>query len=223
MSLLIVLIPILVASGALELALYQLYTSRRSDRYKLYPLRPKQLGRIARVVIPNSLLSGAILIGVSLWGLDGPLIHEQGTSAGALLYDVLATLGLYDLLYYCLHRFLFHEWRLLRSVHVVHHTVKYPSAIESLFVHPIENVLGVSLLLACLAIVGPVSLPAYAIILASYSWLNIVIHSGLALRSPLLRPVAFMIRKHARHHSSMRSGNYASITPLPDLLFRTFE
>ncbi|MCA9693130.1 MAG: hypothetical protein KC636_26275, partial [Myxococcales bacterium] len=64
MSLLIVLIPILVASGALELALYQLYTSRRSDRYKLYPLRPKQLGRIARVVIPNSLLSGAILIGV---------------------------------------------------------------------------------------------------------------------------------------------------------------
>jgi hypothetical protein len=32
-----------------------------------------------------------------------------------------------------------------------------------------------------------------------------------------------MARKHARHHSSMRAGNYASITPLPDLIFDTYE
>jgi sterol desaturase/sphingolipid hydroxylase (fatty acid hydroxylase superfamily) len=29
--------------------------------------------------------------------------------------------------------------------------------------------------------------------------------------------------KHDRHHHSMLSGNYASITPLPDIIFGTVE
>lgn len=223
MPLHLILIPVLLASAALELLLYFLYMSRRSDDYKIYPPKTKDYGRIARLVLPNSALSGAMVVGLSYWGLGGPLIHESETSALELVLDVVLTLGLYDLLYYCLHRFLFHEWKLLREVHVRHHTVKFPTAIESLYVHPVENMLGVGLLMLCLAVVGPVSLPAYALILAVYSWLNIVIHSGLDFRSPWLRPIAFMVRKHARHHSSMRAGNYASITPLPDLLFGTHE
>ena len=62
-----------------------------------------------------------------------------------------------------------------------------------------------------------------AVILAVYSFLNLVIHSGLDFKRPGLRAFGYMARKHARHHSSMRAGNYASITPLPDLLFDTHE
>jgi sterol desaturase/sphingolipid hydroxylase (fatty acid hydroxylase superfamily) len=223
MALHLILIPVLVASAVLELALFFLYCSRTSDAYKIYPPKTKDYRRIAKLVLPNSALSGAMVVGLSYWGLGGRLIHEAETDALDFALDVVLTLGLYDLLYYCLHRFLFHEWKLLREVHVRHHTVKFPTAIESLYVHPIENMLGVGLLMLCLALVGPVSLPAYAVILASYSWLNIVIHSGLDFRAAWLRPIAFMVRKHARHHSSMRAGNYASITPLPDILFRTHE
>jgi sterol desaturase/sphingolipid hydroxylase (fatty acid hydroxylase superfamily) len=222
MSLHLILITVLAASALLEILLYRVYASRASDGFKIYPARAKNLGRIARVVLPNSVLSGAMVVGLSYWG-SGLLIHEGETSLVELCADVLMTLGLYDLLYYCLHRFLFHEWQALRSVHILHHTVKYPTAIESLFVHPLENALGVGLLIICMALVGPVSLPAYAVILAAYSWLNIVIHSGLDFRHPVLRPIARMVRNHARHHSSMRAGNYASITPLPDILFGTAE
>ena len=222
MPLHLVLIPVLLASGVLEVLLTVLYFSRSSDGFKIYPPRARQIGRIVRLVLPNSILSGALIVSASYFAQSW-LIHPGETTALELLADVIAVLGLYDLLYYLMHRYLFHEWQLLRSVHVLHHTVKYPTAIESLYVHPLENTLGVTLLITCMALIGPVSLPAYAVILAVYSWLNIVIHSGLDFRHPLLRPVARMVRNHARHHSSMRAGNYASITPIPDLLFGTQE
>jgi sterol desaturase/sphingolipid hydroxylase (fatty acid hydroxylase superfamily) len=222
MSLPGILFTVLLASLLLEVLLTVVYVSRTSDAYKIYPPREKHIGRIVKLVLPNSILSGGLIIGITYAG-TGWLIHEAQTSALELVADVVVTLGLYDLLYYFLHRYLFHEWQLLRSVHVLHHTVKYPTALESLYVHPIENALGVLLLMLCLVIVGPVSLPGFAVLLAIYSWLNIVIHSGLDFRHAALRPIAFMVRKHAKHHSSMRAGNYASITPLPDMLFRTLD
>jgi sterol desaturase/sphingolipid hydroxylase (fatty acid hydroxylase superfamily) len=220
MSLSGILITVLLASLLLEVLLTLVYVSRASDIYKIYAPKQKHIGRIVKLVLPNSILSGAMIVGITYAG-SAWLIHEAQTSALELVADVIVTLGLYDLLYYFLHRYLFHEWQLLRSVHVLHHTVKYPTALESLYVHPVENALGVLLLIVCMAIVGPVSLPAYAVILAVFSWLNIVIHSGLDFRHAALRPIAYMVRKHAKHHSSMRAGNYASITPVPDMLFRT--
>ena len=222
MPLHVIFITVLLASLLLEVWLTIVYVSRTSDSYKIYSLKPKDIGRIVKLVLPNSILSGALLIAIT-YVASGWLVHEARVGVLELLADVVVTLGLYDLLYYFLHRYLFHEWQLLRSVHVLHHTVKYPTALESLYVHPIENALGVLLLLTCLAIVGPVSLPAFAVILAVFSWLNIVIHSGLDFRHRALRPIAYMVRKHAKHHSSMRAGNYASITPLPDRLFRTLD
>ena len=216
------LIIVLTASALLEALLFIIYMSQASDSYKIYPLRGKDLARIARVVLPNSLLSGALVVSGSYWGAPW-LVHTAQTSMLELVADVIATLALYDLIYYFMHRYLFHEWQLLRSAHVLHHTVKHPTAIESLYVHPVENIMGVLLFMLCILIVGPISLWAFALSLAIYSWLNIVIHSGLDFRPPYLRPIAYMVRKHARHHSSMRAGNYASITPIPDMLFRTTE
>jgi sterol desaturase/sphingolipid hydroxylase (fatty acid hydroxylase superfamily) len=217
-----ILITVLLASLLLEVLLTIVYVARASDGWKIYPPKQKDIGRIVKLVLPNSILSGGLIVGIS-YGASTWLVHEADSAALEIVADVVVTLALYDLLYYCLHRYLFHEWQLLRSVHVLHHTVKYPTALESLYVHPVENALGVLLLISCMAIVGPVSLPAYAVILAVFSWLNIVIHSGLDFRHAALRPIAYMVRKHAKHHSSMRAGNYASITPLPDMLFRTLD
>lgn len=217
-----ILITVLVGAFLLELALQILYASPRSDPYKIYPRRAKKLGRIASVVLPNSILSGALVISAVYFATPW-MVHEAEASALEVIADVLVTMGLYDLLYYALHRFAFHESRLLRQAHVLHHTVKHPTALESLYVHPVENVLGVVLMMGCMIAAGPVSAWAFAINLALFSWLNVVIHSGLDFRHPLLRPVAYMVRKHARHHSGMQAGNFASITPLPDLLFGTAE
>jgi sterol desaturase/sphingolipid hydroxylase (fatty acid hydroxylase superfamily) len=226
MSLPWILFVVLASSGVLMVALHFLYASPATDAAKIYARRPKRrsAGKFARNMVPNTIFSGALTVGASL-GLRAWLIDEHPVDLAVLdvAAEVVATLLLYDFLYYLMHRFVFHEWKLLRSVHAVHHTNKFPTALESLYLHPLENAMGLGLLMICTAIVGPVSLPAFAVILAVYSLLNLVIHSGLDFARPGLRAVGFMARKHAQHHSSMRAGNYASITPLPDWLFGTHE
>ena len=223
MSLSTILILVLGVSALLMVGLHFVYASRLSDAIKIYEGGGKRLtrARLLRNVVPNSIFSGLLTVGC-YWGFREQLFAPGGSWLGAL-GETLAVIGLYDLLYYCLHRFLFHEWPLLRAVHIVHHTVKLPTTAQSLYVHPVENALGVLLLVACVAIVGPISLASFAIVLAIHSILNVLIHSGLRFPGRALRPIAYMVDKHARHHASMRAGNYASITPLPDLLFGTSE
>lgn len=223
--LLLILIVVFTTSAVLEFSLTALYLGKTSDAYKIYPAKPKKLERIARVVAPNSILSGAAVALMTLYGSRWFLapVGPGGLSILDVLADAVLVLACYDLLYYLLHRYVFHESALLRSIHVLHHTVKYPTAVESLYVHPLENLLGLLTLFVSLILIGPISLPAFALILAVYSWLNVVIHSGLDFKHPLLRPIARMVRNHAKHHSSMRAGNYASITPIPDILFGTDE
>jgi sterol desaturase/sphingolipid hydroxylase (fatty acid hydroxylase superfamily) len=224
MSLPAVLFVVLLSSAALMVALHFAWASPKTDPIKLYPNKSKRLSarQLAVNVGFNALLTGGTAVAVSL-GLRHLVVSDAPAAWTTVAFEALATLLLYDFLYYLMHRYLFHEWTLLRSVHVVHHTNKFPTSFESLYGHPLENFLGVSLLMTCTMIVGPVSLPAFAVIFAVFSWFNLLIHSGLDFRQPGLRVFAFLARKHARHHASMRAGNYASITPLPDLLFRTHE
>ena len=225
MSLPLILGLVLGASLALMVGLHFLYLAKITDSIKIYPDGGKRLTaqRLIRNILPNSIFSGFLTIGM-YWVLRVHFIDtEVDPEPLTALGQAVLVIGLYDFLYYCLHRFLFHEWEWMRSVHIVHHTVKFPTAGESLYVHPLENALGVLLLGACVWMVGPLSVLAFAIVLAVHSMLNVVIHSGLSFRHPVLRPIAFIVEKHAKHHTSMRAGNYASITPLPDLIFRTLD
>lgn len=224
MTLHAVLIFVLLVSAILMVALHFAYASPATDPIKLYPTKSQRLSawQLGRNVGFNALLTGGLAVGVVL-GLRGAMIDETPVAWTTSAGEALAVLVLYDFLYYGMHRFLFHEWKLLRGVHVVHHTNKFPTSFESLYGHPLENFLGVALLLSCIAIVGPISLPAFAVVFAAFSWLNLLIHSGLDFKAPGLRAFGFLARKHARHHASMRAGNYASISPIPDLLFGTHE
>ncbi len=204
-----------VCSGLLTLA-YAKMPGRRLHREEQRKPLGAELGR--RVVV-NSLFSTALVFGFT------QLLADRLFSAapvpvwrGAL--QALAILALYDLLYYFLHRYLFHGWSVLRPVHAVHHRVRYPTTIDSLFLHPLEGFLGLGLLVLCTWIVGPVHVYAFGACFFVYSWLNIIVHGGVALPVPYLGLVA---RKHAVHHVDMRAGNYASLSPLPDLLFGTAE
>jgi sterol desaturase/sphingolipid hydroxylase (fatty acid hydroxylase superfamily) len=148
------------------------------------------------------------------------LFSAEPASLGRSALQVVAILALYDVLYYLMHRYLFHGWSVLRRIHAVHHRVRYPTTVDSLFLHPFEGFLGLGLLTFCVWVVGPVHVYAFGACFFVYSWVNIIIHAGVALPIPYLGLVA---RKHAIHHVDMRSGNYASLSPLPDLVFGTAE
>jgi sterol desaturase/sphingolipid hydroxylase (fatty acid hydroxylase superfamily) len=218
-SLTAVVVLVLASSGVCS-ALTTLAYSRMPERRLHRDGQRKSLGaEHPRRVVINAVLSTALVFGFThllarwLFTTEAPPIWR-----GAL--QGLAILGLYDVLYYFMHRFLFHKWPVLRAVHAVHHRVRYPVTIDSLFLHPVEEVLGLGLLMLCTWVVGPVHVYAFGACFLVYSWVNIIIHAGVALPIPYLGRVA---KNHAAHHVDMRAGNYASLTPLPDLLFGTAE
>ena len=122
-----------------------------------------------------------------------------------------------------MHRVAFHQWGPLRKVHVVHHAVRHPHSVDSLYLHPVETFLGLALLVVCSMIVGPVHAATFCVVFAVYSFLNILVHCGLNLPFFPFRVVSFLARKHDVHHTSMKGGNYASLTPFFDKLFGTAE
>ncbi len=219
-----VLLACFGSSFVLMIALQLTFHAGRSAGWRIREEPQRKLVglRFWRVVALNAGFSALLVFGTTL-GLAPQLFSEAMPSAGRLVYEFAAVLLLYDLLYYLAHRYLFHEWKLLASVHAVHHTAKFPRAIDSLYIHPVETLIGLALLFVSLWLVGPVSVLSFALIFLVYSHLNILLHCGLRLPTVLARPLNAMHEKHDRHHVSMKRGNYASITPLPDLLFGTAE
>lgn len=201
-------------------AAYHWPTLARCRIYEDRKRRVQGLDLYVRVAA-NMLLSSALVVALT-YGLQSHLFGEAGSIFGALVHAV-AILLLYDFLYYLLHRFAFHEWPLLRQVHVVHHKVRHPTALDSLYLHPVETVLGVLLLVGCVAMLGPVDLLTFGIVFFVYSTFNILVHAGLSLPFFPFRLLSALARKHDTHHTSMKGGNYASLTPLFDILFGTAE
>jgi sterol desaturase/sphingolipid hydroxylase (fatty acid hydroxylase superfamily) len=215
---------VLALSGGLLIGLTLLFRMpvTADHRIREEPVRTLKGAKFWRIAIFNSVLSISMVYG-SVYLLYAFLFYEEAASPWRMLLEGVGILITYDLAYYFVHRYPFHRWRLLKGVHAVHHTVRYPTAYDSLYMHPVENAIGLILLMLCTFLVGPVSIFSFAGVFFIYSLLNILNHAGLDLPFFPFRTITYLARKHDRHHVSMRSGNYASITPLFDLLFGTAE
>jgi sterol desaturase/sphingolipid hydroxylase (fatty acid hydroxylase superfamily) len=178
--------------------------------------------KLLRAVAVNTVVSLSLVFGLTL-SLQSYLFYDRATPLKEMIIEGLAAILLYDFAYYFMHRYLFHEWRVLRGVHSVHHAAQNPRAVDSFLLHPIENLLGLALLLASIAAIGRIHVYTFAPIFAGYTTLNVFNHAGLNIDRFPLRTLGILAVKHDKHHHSMLSGNYASITPLPDIIFGTVE
>ena len=224
MPLYALLLGSLALSGVVMGVLHLVFQSPISTSWRIRPQsgQKKPLGsKRRRSVAINSVISPVMVFSIAYGGYES-LFYQGPIRPVWLVLEVTAILVIYDFAYYLAHRFLFHG-PLMQRQHAVHHAAKYPTAIDSLYVHPIETVVGLLLLMGATWTVGPVHIYAFAALFAIYSVANILIHSGLQVRTFPLNLLGAMSRKHDRHHVSMKSGNYASITPLFDHVFRTAE
>jgi sterol desaturase/sphingolipid hydroxylase (fatty acid hydroxylase superfamily) len=215
---------VLALSGTLMIGLTLIYRMPVTENHRIReePVKTPKGPDFWRTAIVNSVLSITMVYG-SVYLLYAFLFYEEAASPWRMLLEGVGILITYDFAYYLVHRYPFHQWRLLRRVHAVHHTVRYPTAYDSLYMHPLENAIGLVLLMLCTLLVGPVNIYSFAGVFLVYSVLNILNHAGLDLLFCPFRTITHLSRKHDRHHVSMRSGNFASITPLFDLLFGTAE
>ncbi len=209
----------LAVSGVTLAALHFGFRSSASASIRIREEKVRKLDdvKVLKSAQLNGPLSAGLFFALAL-GLSPWLFHEAEQPLWRGAVDGVAVLLVYDFLYYLLHRYPFHAWPWLKRVHTIHHKARYPIAVDSLYLHPVETVLGVTLLMFCVWLVGPIHVYSFGVVFLVYTQLNITVHCGLDL--PL---IGYMSRKHDRHHVGMRSGNYASITPLPDLVFGTAE
>ena len=143
------------------------------------------------------------------------------------LLDIVAILMIYDLLYYLMHRFLFHGRGYFRRMHGLHHQARSPTHIDAYYVHPLETFMGLNLfllLIPALALAwGPFHAVSIAIAYVIYVQLNIINHCKVELPRFPYKTLTWITRKHGLHHRNMNMGNYSTITLLYDKLFGTFE
>jgi sterol desaturase/sphingolipid hydroxylase (fatty acid hydroxylase superfamily) len=149
--------------------------------------------------------------------------------AWVFLLEIVGILLIFDFMYYLTHRFLFHGDP-LRKVHALHHQARKPTFIDSLYVHPLETFIGLSLFLLSIPIVGliegtPVNTFSAAIATLIFTQLNTLNHVYTQLPRDrwLFRTVDYITGVHAAHHVDMSHGNYATLTMFYDKLFGTFE
>jgi sterol desaturase/sphingolipid hydroxylase (fatty acid hydroxylase superfamily) len=224
MSLYVMLSIVLALSGVLLIGLTLLFRMPVTDNHRIReePVRTLKGREFWRIAAFNAVLSISMVYGLT-YLLYAFLFYEAAASPWRMLLEGVGILITYDFAYYLVHRYPFHQWRLLKKVHAVHHTVRYPTAYDSLYMHPLENAIGLVLLMLCTYLVGPVSIYSFAGVFVIYSSLNVLNHAGLDLPFFPFRTLTYLARKHDQHHVSMRSGNYASITPIFDRLFGTAE
>jgi sterol desaturase/sphingolipid hydroxylase (fatty acid hydroxylase superfamily) len=175
-----------------------------------------------RSVARNALFSGTLIF-VLAFSLQGFLFREGPLPLWRFLLEAVTVVLIYDFLYYFMHRYLLHEWRTFRAAHAVHHAAQNPRVIDSLLLHPLETFFGLALLFLSVLAVGGIHVYTFAPVFIAYTTLNVFNHAGVALPWFPFRTIGFLAIKHDIHHHSMLSGNYASITPLPDYVFGTLE
>jgi len=187
----------------------------RTDKPTKVPPKEHRLS-----VVSNSAVSTVMVFGVA-WLAHDALFVSEVRGPFHMLFEVVAILALYDFGYYLLHRFAFHEWKWGRRIHAVHHRIRTPYAVDSLYIHPVETMLGLGLFLFCTWIVGPVSIYSFGVCVFVYSVLNLFIHSAFHIPVFPFKTLTSLVDNHDTHHTSMKAGHYASISPVFDILFRT--
>jgi sterol desaturase/sphingolipid hydroxylase (fatty acid hydroxylase superfamily) len=216
---------VMALDAALLTALAWAYHAPRFADRRISPMPPLRVSPRERLlhIVGNSTLSLLFVVGL-LAAIQGFAIRLGSVTWWRVPVDAAAIVLVYDFLYYWFHRTLHHR-RLMPFVHSVHHRAKNPSALESFYLHPVELFGGLALLHLSVAlyaaVVGPVHAYVYAVVFLVHSTFNIIVHAGITTGLWLLTPFDLLAKKHSVHHKDDFNKNYASLTPIPDWVFRT--
>ena len=197
----------------------------QSSSLKQYRIRTPTTYRIPKAkkainISLNGTLSLVYLIAI-LYYFGDNLIYDQPASGVTIFGEILASLLLYDFMYYFMHRAM-HNPKAMKYVHGVHHYVRFPTSPESIYLHPVENMAGLGLLCLAMVVIGPISAFSFLACFFIYSTANILVHSNLDLPHPAFKLLNFWARKHDLHHGKHLNRNYASLFPFWDMMFDTY-
>jgi sterol desaturase/sphingolipid hydroxylase (fatty acid hydroxylase superfamily) len=188
---------------------------------------PKRVRKVYRETLPGN-IRAAKWQALGFYALILPFcINLEALPWWRYVVDVVAVLMLYDFTYYLTHRFLFHG-KPLRKIHALHHQARTPTYIDSLFVHPVETLIGQGLFqlsIPAVALATGAPLNAFAMVVATQIFANAgtLNHVWVDLPRFPFSWLQFLTTGHAAHHVDMNQGNYCQVTLFFDWLFGTYE
>jgi sterol desaturase/sphingolipid hydroxylase (fatty acid hydroxylase superfamily) len=213
---------VLIGTFWIGVGIYTWFDKKRLfSLHKIQPNRyasDKQLRKAARLILKHQIFILLPLLALS-YGMFAALGMRfsltEWPSIGILALQLLIFMLTEDFLFYWAHR-IFHRPSLYKKIHKVHHEFVTPTAIASLYAHPLEFIVANSLpvmagpLLLC-ALGMPVHLGTLWI------WLGIRVletldgHSGYDFRFWFPHKIVYGsgARPHDAHHSKF-NGNFAS-------------
>jgi len=213
---------VLATGGILIPLLEWAVTSKQYSEYRIRTPKNYRLPALQKALNTNLNMLLSLLIYIAFLIYFGDTVIYAGWPGMVLLLgEVLAVLLLYDFMYYLFHRGMHHP-KVMQYVHYLHHKVRYTTATESTFIHPLENIGGVALLCLSLWIVGPISGASFVVMFFIYQTANIMVHSNLVIPHPSWRLFGFWAEKHDIHHTRI-NYNFASIFPFWDQAFGTYK
>ena len=198
-----------------------------SDKYKKYRIRTPEnvtipLGRKV-VNVGLNMIWSLLIIFAFFYFFTSNLVDFKSRAGGLTIFgETLAVLMLYDFMYYFMHR-TFHHPKLMKFVHGIHHRARFPTAFESIFLHPVETFGGLGLVFLSTFILGPISPVSMWLVIFIHTTANILVHANMILPGRIFILSNFWAQKHDYHHGKHLNKNYASIFPFWDLMFGTYH
>jgi len=216
------IMQILLFAGVL-MALMQWLALVKMPEARLRDPKPNKVTLKTKIinVLGNSAIAVMMLVGILYIGGDALIYAANDETSGMTIFgEMLAVLLVYDLMYYFAHRAMHHP-KVMKQVHGVHHYIRYPTAFESIYVHPVEGMIGIGLLMLSLTILGPIADTSFLIAFFIYTSANILVHANIRLNHPIFKLANYWAVRHDIHHGTQLNKNYASIFPFFDQLFNT--
>jgi len=140
-----------------------------------------------------------------------------------ILIQLFIILIIDDLYFYFLHAWMHTNKYVLNKIHRVHHKSISPFALEYIYVHPLEwmmGMIGVAIAFVLILVVMPLNLYAFWIFGLLRNLHEIHIHSNVEM--PFLSKIPFLSKtKHHDDHHAYLDGNYASTFVWMDRIFKT--
>lgn len=167
-----------------------------------------------------------LLILISSFGLYFlfPLFSSEiSVNLGVIFIQLLVILFIDDLYFYFLHRWMHENKYILNKIHRIHHRAITPFALEYIYVHPLEWIMGyVGPFLAIFVIscFHPVNILSFWIYQIIRNLHELDVHSGFKSFISKHIPLWGESEHHDLHHEKL-NGNYATTFTLWDRLFKT--
>ena len=162
-----------------------------------------------------------------IFGLILPFcLTSKIQSVPSMLVDIVVILMLYDLVYYVVHRFMFHG-PILVKVHAIHHRQHNPCRMDSSYIHPLEVAIGLGLYVATIFILsrfmGRFNVATVVLTWMAFTEINLHNHDLWNERRFPFKYFNYMSTMHHNHHGKFTGGNFATISLLYDWMFGTLD